>query len=66
VFGADRCLYGSDWPVVSTVGDPAGWLRLVLASVPDLSAREVALVLGGTAERVYGLQPPLLVPPRPP
>lgn len=56
VFGPDRCLYGSDWPVIGTAGDPAGWRRLILAGLPDLSVREIALVLGGTAERVYGLQ----------
>jgi L-fuconolactonase len=44
VFGAERCLYGSDWPVST---EPARWLALVRSVAP-------ASVLAG-ARDVYGL-----------
>jgi L-fuconolactonase len=54
-FGADRLLFGSDWPVsrlVSTYGE-------VVAATEDLVARlsesERAAIMGGTATRVYRL-----------
>ncbi len=57
LFGADRVMFGSDWPV-STGGGPdglAGWLAVVQAALVSLTAAELASVLGGTARRVYGL-----------
>jgi len=55
VFGPDRLLFGSDWPV-STLAAPYG--RVVAATeelVADLSTSERAAVMGGTAAAVYGL-----------
>jgi L-fuconolactonase len=54
-FGADRLMWGSDWPIALLNGDyDRVWeaTRLVVASTAD--EYEQAL-LGGTAERVYGI-----------
>ncbi|MFE9204107.1 amidohydrolase family protein [Micromonospora sp. NPDC007230] len=54
-FGADRVMFGSDWPVCEL----AGCYRDVLALTDELlagcTAIERAAVLGGTARRVYAL-----------
>lgn len=55
VFGADRLMFGSDWPVsVLSGGYVAVWERTqeVLA---ELSQGEQDAILGGTASRFYGL-----------
>jgi predicted TIM-barrel fold metal-dependent hydrolase len=50
-FGADRLLWGSDWarPGVTTPYADANYLALV----PDLTADQVAAMVGGTARRVF-------------
>jgi L-fuconolactonase len=55
VFGPDRLMFGSDWPVSLLATDYARWLavaRELLAPLPDADR---AAVLAGTARRVYGL-----------
>jgi L-fuconolactonase len=55
VFGPDRLLFGSDWPVC-TLAAPYG--RVTAATrelVAGLSTTEQAAVMGGTAVTVYGL-----------
>lgn len=55
VFGPERCMYGSDWPVCELAGtyeQVVGAARDVLGS---LSETEQALVFGGTAKKFYGL-----------
>ena len=54
VFGADRLMFGSDWPVSELGG---GYERVFAATQELLAARsaeEREAVLGGTASRVYG------------
>jgi L-fuconolactonase len=51
-FGAERCLFGSDWPVCLLAASYAEVFELVLSS---LRADERDAVLGLTAERVYRL-----------
>jgi L-fuconolactonase len=57
VFGAERLMYGGDWPVSLLAG---GYERVwnglaeVLATATDDAGR--AAVYAGTAQRVYGLQ----------
>jgi L-fuconolactonase len=55
MFGVDRLMYGSDWPVVELVGGAARWHRAVTTILADLSSDERALVYGATAARAYGL-----------
>jgi L-fuconolactonase len=52
-FGPDRCMYGSDWPVLTSVGSYQQWLEIVLEIVGRLSVGERACVLGATALDTY-------------
>ena len=54
-FGPSRCMYGSDWPVVTLATTYGRWLELVLDVVSDLSTAERGSVLSTTAAAVYGL-----------
>lgn len=54
-FGPDRCLFGSDWPVMTLAAKYSDWLDLVVSLVPGEDDR--LAVLAGTAERVYDLSP---------
>ncbi|MCO6383462.1 amidohydrolase [Oceanicola sp. 502str15] len=56
VFGPDRVMWGSDWPVLELVGDYEGWFGAAQALTRGLSERERAEVFGGTARRFYGLE----------
>jgi len=53
-FGADRLLWGSDWPHTQceTLADVAASLRAVQEALNN--ARDLAAVLGGTAAELYG------------
>ena len=55
VFGPDRMVWGSDWPVVNLSGDLPGWLDVTDAILAELSADEAAAVSFGNAKRVYGV-----------
>ncbi|MET9539808.1 amidohydrolase family protein [Streptomyces sp. NPDC006553] len=53
-FGADRLMFGSDWPVcllAAPYGEVVDEARMLIA---DLSGSERAALFGGTAERIYG------------
>lgn len=51
-FGAERLMWGGDWPVLNLAGDYAGWRRMCEAWVPP--DRRAAL-FGETARRFYRL-----------
>lgn len=53
VFGPDRCMFGSDWPVLDLFGDYAGWLDLMTTATAALPPDDRAAVFAGTAHRVY-------------
>jgi L-fuconolactonase len=54
-FGADRLMYGGDWPIsVPYGGYPPTW-AVLRALIGRLAPSERDAVLAGTAERVYGL-----------
>ncbi|WP_067169641.1 amidohydrolase family protein [Microtetraspora niveoalba] len=55
VFGPDRLMFGSDWPVALLAGDYAKVWRATGALLEGLPADARAAVLGGTAARVYGI-----------
>jgi L-fuconolactonase len=55
-FGPSRVMFGSDWPVCLLAGSLAAVHAALVASLPDDPAL-LEQVLGGTAMRVYGLQP---------
>ena len=56
LFGPDRIMIGSDWPVCELVAPYADTMAALQACLPDLSAAERAAVLGGTAIRTYRLE----------
>jgi L-fuconolactonase len=59
LFGPDRLLVGSDWPVAEGAGGYRAVLGSVIRVVRDLLPdADAARVLAGTATRVYGLDRP--------
>ena len=58
LFGPDRLMFGSDWPVAELGGGYAK-MRAELSKLVDrLSPPDRDAVLGGTATRFYALGPP--------
>lgn len=55
VFGPDRCLFGSDWPVCLLGGTYGDVLAALRANIGHLSAAEQAQVLAGSARELYRL-----------
>jgi L-fuconolactonase len=55
-FGPLRLMWGSDWPVVELGGGYRRWLAATVALLAPLAAADRAAVLGGTAQRFYGLE----------
>ncbi|MGW0086987.1 amidohydrolase family protein [Streptomyces sp. NPDC003393] len=54
-FGADRLLYGSDWPLAELGGGVAPWKSALESLLEGLSPSERARVFGGNAADVYSL-----------
>lgn len=54
-FGADRLMFGSDWPVAVLAGDYAKVWAETNKCLAQLSAEERAAILGGTANAFYQL-----------
>ncbi|KXK63850.1 amidohydrolase [Micromonospora rosaria] len=54
-FGADRLMFGSDWPVCLLRSDYPGVRRVLTAALPPLTPPERAAVFAGTAIRTYDL-----------
>ena len=52
VFGPDRLMWGSDWPVLNLAGDYPSWLAMCEAWVPS---EQHAALFGETARRFYRL-----------
>jgi L-fuconolactonase len=53
VFGAERCMFGSDWPVLTAFDGYANWLDVVETALAGATTQERAAVRWGTAARVY-------------
>jgi L-fuconolactonase len=54
VFGPDRLIWGSDWPVLDLAGDYAGWFDMANRWL-GLTGAEAEAVFGGNALTFYGL-----------
>ncbi|MCY4155000.1 MAG: amidohydrolase family protein [Gammaproteobacteria bacterium] len=54
-FGAERLLWGSDWPVLELAADYDTWNSFTDRFLRDLSAEERQLILGNNAANCYGL-----------
>ena len=57
LFGPDRLLWGSDWPVITLVGDYTAWFELVREAVAAKESSAVRAVMGDNAVRVYRPRP---------
>ncbi len=58
VFGADRLMWGSDWPIVDLAGGYAkAWWELN-GLFAELDAAEREAIRGGTAARAYRIEAP--------
>ncbi|MEU8361641.1 amidohydrolase family protein [Nonomuraea sp. NPDC048882] len=55
LFGPERLMFGSDWPVATLAGDYARVWRETQVALSGLDEAERAQVLGGTATRCYRL-----------
>jgi L-fuconolactonase len=53
IFGPQRVMFGSDWPVVNLADGYDRWREAALGFVADLAAPDRAAILGETARRVY-------------
>jgi L-fuconolactonase len=56
LFGAERALFGSDWPVCLLAASYGQVKEALEAALPPLTDTERAQVFGGNAVRVYGLE----------
>lgn len=54
-FGPDRCLYGSDWPVMTLATRYGTWLDLVRTALVPFGGAAADAVLHANAARVYRL-----------
>jgi L-fuconolactonase len=53
VFGPDRIVWGSDWPVLLLAGDYDRWWSASQAMLAHLSQPDCAAIFGGNAARTY-------------
>lgn len=60
VFGPERCMVGSDWPVLTLRTTIERWFDLVRDVVSELAPEDRAAVMAGTATATYGLALPEL------
>lgn len=56
LFGAERLMFGSDWPVCLLAGEYEGTCQLLEQTLDQLSPSEHQAIWGGTAQRVYQLE----------
>jgi len=55
LFGPQRVIWGSDWPVLTLASDYAGWVRVCEQLLAPLDAGDRHAVWAGNAERFYRL-----------
>lgn len=53
LFGPQRIIWGSDWPVVNLAGGYDRWREVTMAALATLSDRDRSAILGGNAARLY-------------
>ena len=53
LFGPERLLWGSDWPVLTLAGDYQGWFSLARDTIAAKDMGAVSGVMGGNALRIY-------------
>jgi L-fuconolactonase len=63
-FGAERLLWGSDWPVLTLRGDYAHWLTLARSLAERYAPGQAADIFGGNAAAFYRIDTAAPAPPR--
>jgi len=53
LFGTQRLLWGSDWPVLTLAGDYQGWFELAHEAIAAKDTGALDAVMGGNARRIY-------------
>jgi L-fuconolactonase len=53
-FGANRVVWGSDWPVLTLASDYAAWLEVTASLLEPLGEAQRAAIMGDNAARLYG------------
>jgi L-fuconolactonase len=53
LFGAERLVWGSDWPVLTLAGNYQDWFELAREAIAAKQPSAVAAVMGGNALRLY-------------
>ena len=53
LFGADRLVWGSDWPVLTLAGTYPDWFALAREAIAAKRESAVPAVMGGNALRLY-------------
>ena len=56
IFGPERLVFGSDWPVVNLVADYGRWVDVIDAALKHMTPADQQKVWASNAERFYGLQ----------
>ncbi len=56
VFGADRCVWGSDWPVCNLTCGVAGWVAAFRSILAAESADARRAIYSANAERIYAVR----------
>jgi len=59
LFGPQRLLWGSDWPVLTLAGDYADWFALARAAIAARDEGAVQAIMGGNAQRIYRPRRPI-------
>ena len=55
VFGSDRVMFGSDWPVVNINGTFSSWVNALMKAVTDRPLDDQKKIFYDNATRIYGL-----------
>jgi L-fuconolactonase len=53
LFGPERLLWGSDWPVLTLAGDYQGWFELAQEAIAAKDSSAMPGIMGGNALRIY-------------
>jgi L-fuconolactonase len=56
LFGPERLMFGSDWPVCLLASSYRDWIDTLRDLLSPLSKPERARIFGGTAKEFYGLK----------
>lgn len=54
-FGADRLMWGSDWPVLNSANNYLDWIAMARRFISSLSDHEQRQIMGETANQFYSL-----------